>query len=80
MVIIKAIENKLIFRSKCGDILPESDTVGIQAAMMCMRFKNEDVLFFEAKGKTKKDAEKALEIYKKAVGFRGKLKLKLIEK
>mgnify|MGYP001563497938 CR=1 FL=1 len=65
MVTIKAIENKLLFRSKYGDILPESDTVGIQAAMMCMRFKNEDVLFFEAKGKTKKMLKKHLKYTKK---------------
>lgn len=75
MVTIKAFQNKLVFRSKYGEILPETDTIGIQAAMMCMRFKNEDVLFYEAKGKTKEDAEKALEIYKEAINFTGELKL-----
>ena len=79
MVTIKAIQNKVVFRSKYGEILPETCTVGIQAAMMCLRFKNEDVLFYEAKGVTKEDAEKALEIYKKAVNFDGELKLEYYE-
>jgi len=78
MVTIKAFQNKVIFRSKYGEILLETDTVGIQAAMMCMRFKNEEVLFYEAKGATKEDAEKALDIYKKAVNFEGELKLEIV--
>jgi hypothetical protein len=78
MITIKAFQNKVVFRSKYGEILPETDTVGIQAAMMSMRFKNEDVLFYEAKGKTLKDAEKSLEIYKKSVNFDGELKLEII--
>ena len=79
MVTIKAIQNKVTFRSKYGEILDDGDKTGIQAALLSMRFKNEEVLFYEAKGKTKKDAEKALEIYKNALGFLGDLKLQIIE-
>ena len=78
MVTIKAIQNKVVFRSKYGEILPETDSVGITAAMMCGRFKNEDVLFYESKGKTQKKAEMALEIYKEAVDFNGELKLEIL--
>ena len=37
--------------------------------MMCMRFKNEEVLFYTAHGKTYDEARIALQIYKEAMDY-----------
>ena len=80
MVKIKAYINKVVFRSKYGEILDEKDSIGISAAMMCMRFKNEEVLFYTAHGKTEQDAIKALDIYKEAVEYDGEFsKMEIIK-
>ncbi len=69
MVKIKAYINKPVFRSKYGEVLDERDNIGIAAAMMCMRFKNEEVLFYTAHGKTYEEAQRALQIYKEAMDY-----------
>lgn len=79
MVKIKAYQNKLIFRSKYGEILPDDDNIGIEAAMMCGRFERKEILLHEAYGNTIEEAQRQIDHHIKYIGFNDPLRIEIIK-